>query len=163
MRRREHHQSALLQTDCKKEGYHCDWAGPLISANLKRLQQCRIPRFLKKQRPSPKAEPAWRNFSVNLNFHKPVIPTSVKRARASEDPLPPRFWREWADKRASRTEGPCACFFKFTVSMQRLAALALRLFPSRSSKNDSALANEQKIHSKAYRHQLCVEQQCSAP
>jgi hypothetical protein len=26
----------------------------------------------------------------------------------SQAPLTPGFWREWADQRASRLEGPCA-------------------------------------------------------
>jgi hypothetical protein len=36
-----------------------------------------------------------------------VIPTRVKRARASQGPISARFWREWADQRASSGEGPC--------------------------------------------------------
>jgi hypothetical protein len=36
-----------------------------------------------------------------------VIPMAVKRARAVlRAPIPARFWREWADQRASRPEGP---------------------------------------------------------
>jgi len=38
---REHHESALLQTDCKMECHHCDW----LDLQSQRLQQFRIPTF----------------------------------------------------------------------------------------------------------------------
>jgi hypothetical protein len=54
-----------------------------------------------------------------VNFLKRVMPTAVSE-RAFQGPIRARFWRKWADQRASRTEGPCAAVMLHSMENRKL-------------------------------------------
>jgi hypothetical protein len=47
------------------------------------------------------------------------MPTAVSE-RAFQGPIRARFWRKWADQRASRTEGPCAAVMLHSMENRKL-------------------------------------------
>src|SRR5579859_6751183 len=53
--------------------------------------------------------------SVNVSFSNPSSRRQLSERAPFRAPIRARFWREWADQRASRTEGPCACLLKVTL------------------------------------------------